>query len=117
MEYEGFRDLGDVLNNRTNEVSKANDTKPFEFGVINADYSLKTDRYQFNIPKGDYMVASPLLGSTAKIQTSTAYPEAHSHTVDVSTLFPKLKPGDRVAVAWYGNEAVVLAVLINSSKL
>ena len=60
-----------------------------EFGAIKNNNSLSTDSFPVSIPKGEYLV----LENVSK---------------DV------INPGDRVLVAWVGNDAVVIDVVTES---
>ena len=101
-----------------------------ELGTIQASLALKTDSLRTSIPKGDYMVDITLASSTYQTSTEThthsggAHSQykgdgvhshdggAHSHRLPEN--FRGLKAGDRVLVAWCGNEPVVVAILTSS---
>lgn len=137
----GVSKLGQVLQERM----KACGTTPLllDFGAIQSDMSLLTNTYPIPIPKTDYTVCRQLtLGATGAVLTTTATDGLHSHgpsgehTQESGTgvhshtnegthihnvLIPekmrKLKPGDRVLVAWVQNEAVVVDIIISAASI
>lgn len=80
--------LGNVLINRMRKTSTAAVPIAVELGSIHDNLSLTTDTLPVPIPKGDYMVSKTMTGA--------------------------LQSGDRVLVAWCGNEPVVVAVVVSS---
>lgn len=86
---EGINMLSGLLQGRMKEMSD----KPavLDFGTINADKSLTTNGFPQPIPKSDYMVCR--------------------------LAQPTLKPGDRVIVAWVGDDACVIDAVISGSRL
>lgn len=113
--------LGDILASQMKKTSAAAIPTTIELGTINSNLSLTVDSIPEPIPKGDYMIS--LMLASGSYRTSS---EAHSHSgADHShsggehshalpDAFRSLKAGDRVLVAWCGNEPVVLAVLVSS---
>ena len=91
--------LGNVLAGRMKKTAGAAVPTSLELGTINPNMTLTTDSLQATIPKGDYLVNLLLLGSS--------YGEMSE---DVRTL----TGGDRVLVAWCGNDPVVIAVVTSS---
>lgn len=103
--------LSDVLSGRMKKTSSAAVPTTLELGVINHNLSLTTDSIPTPIPRGDYMVDITLAGGTTSEDTHShdgGESYTHSHS------FRSLNAGDRVLVAWCGNEPVVLAVVISS---
>lgn len=94
--------LGAVLANRMKQTSNAAVPTTIELGTVNANLSITPDSLRVPIPKGDYMVNYLLSGA------STGSAEDHSHTL------PSLRPGNRILIAWCGNEPVVVAVVVGS---
>ena len=78
--------LGDTLSNRMKKTANSAVPTTLELGNIRGNLSLTTDSLPAMIPKGQYMV---------------------NRALDVA-------PGDRVLVAWCGNEPVVIAVVGSS---
>lgn len=77
-----------------------------DFGVINNDGSLTTNTFPVKIPKADYTVCRHISGRTIMSTTTNGY-HPHNHSV----IYPSLKPGDRVLVAWIKNEVCVIDVI------
>lgn len=107
--------LGQVLNERMGNVSDRPLT--MDFGEIDSQYRLITNQFQQPIPKGDYSVCRHLCGGPGnnfnwRTQSDTDG-NPHSHL----TFPPKLAPGDRVLVAWIGDEACVIDVVWSSDRL
>lgn len=89
-----------------------------DFGSINHDYSLITNTFPVNIPKGDYSICRHVSGMNLGVSGGNHAGHetgngAHSHTVNM----PLLKPGDRVLVAWVQNDAVVIDVITSAGLL
>ena len=108
--------LARIMSNRMKDVS----TSPLvlDFGSVNGDYSLTTNTFPVKIPKGDYSVCRHVSGMSLGIAGGSHGGHengngTHSHTVDI----PKLRPGDRVLVAWIQNEAVVVDVITSANSL
>lgn len=67
---EGINMLGRVLQNRM--LQTADKPPPLEFGVIQGDYSLLTNKYPIPIPQTDYLVCRHLTyGDTEDVLTIT----------------------------------------------
>lgn len=71
--------LGETLSDRMIKTANAAVSIETELGTINENMSLKPDSLQVDIPQGDYMIQAG----------------------------QKLRPGDRVLIAWCGNEPVI----------
>lgn len=105
--------LGATLSDRMKKTSAAAIPTTLELGTIGSNLSLTTDSLPVPIPKGDYMINLMLTSGSDRTGTeANADGAAHSHTLPAA--FRSLKSGDRVMVAWCGNEPVVLAVLVSS---
>ena len=100
--------LGETLAARMKRTAGAANPTTVELGTIDGSMSLVTDSLRVPIPKGDYMIA--LGQSGGSYRTGTA--EGHTHTLP-GTL-RGLQAGDRVLVAWCGNEPVVIATVVGS---
>lgn len=122
--------LGSVLSGRMNKTARENVPTTLELGVINNDMSLTTDGLSGRIEPRDYMVDIRLASDSCKTESATVSLSggthgghesgngSHTHTGgEHSHTLPKvyrgLKPGDRVLVAWVGNEPIVIAVLVS----
>ena len=120
----GVSKLGDVISERAKAVNGLNPLV-LDFGVIQSDYSLKTNTFAKPVPKGDYSVCRQLtLGPTGawltethvKMDGSHTHPVptgggAHDHDIKIPEKMRSIKPGDRVLVAWVQNEAVVVDIV------
>lgn len=80
--------LGDTLAKRMKKTADAACTIATELGLIGSNMSLTPDSLQVQIPSGDYMI----------------------------TAGQKLQPGDRVTIAWCGNEPVIIGVASTKTR-
>lgn len=78
--------LGNTISGRMKKTANAAVTISTELAIINSNLSMTPDSMQADIAKGDYMINQDL----------------------------DLAAGDRVIIAWCGNEPVVLAVVTSS---
>jgi hypothetical protein len=92
-----------------------------ELGTIGSNLSLTLDSIPVPIPKGDYMINLMLAGdsyrTSSESHSHSGYDHSHSggaHSHALPDTFRALKAGDRVLVAWCGNEPVVIAVVVSS---
>lgn len=123
--------LGNTLDGRMKKTSGAAVPTTIELGKINSNLSLSTDSLQTPIPKGDYMVDIRLTSSSYSTSggehshsggshgghesgTGTHSHSGGAHSHNMPGVFRKLKSGDRVLVAWCGNEPVVIAIVVSS---
>ena len=104
--------LGDTLASRMKKTSAAAIPTTIELGTIGSNLSLTTDSLPVPIPKGDYMINLTLAGDSYRTSSESHDSGAHSHALPA--VFRSLKGGDRVLVAWCGNEPVVIAVVVSS---
>ena len=98
-----------------------------DFGEIMDDYSLQTNTFSIPIPVEDYHVCRQLtLGKTGDILAKTQAigspgsggdEGAHQHHVLIPEKMRRLKPGDRVLVAWVQSEAVVMDIICPAEDL
>lgn len=123
--------LGETLTSRMNKSANAAVPTTLDLGVINANLSLTTDRLKVPIPKGDYMINLMLASGTYDTSSTTHSHSGgahgghmggdgqHSHDGGAHTHrlpgdFRTVRAGDRVLVAWCGNEPVVIAIVVSS---
>ena len=127
--------LGNTLASRMKTTSAAAIPTTIELGVIDSNLSLITDSLPVPIPKGDYMINLMLAGDSYSTSSETHSHEggSHSHSGtdhthdggshthdggdhshELPSAFRSLEEGDRVLVAWCGNEPVVIAVVVSS---
>ena len=114
--HAGANKLARTLSERMKNESKG--PLPLDFGSINSDYSLTTNTFPVKIPKKDYTVCRHIsgmsLGTSGGSHGGHEYGDgSHAHSIPA----PKLKPGDRVLVAWIQSEAVVVDVIVSASSL
>ena len=98
-----------------------------DFGVINGDYSLTTNTFPIAIKKDDYLVCRHLRAVPDKDQWDTKGAGTHSHPgsegSNAGWHTHKFQPhevldkGDRVLVAWVGNDAVVIDVIVHANTV
>lgn len=100
--------LGETLAGRMKRTANAAVPTSIELGTINNNLSLTTDSLQASIPKGDYLVALTLTAGSY----ITGETDRHTHTLP--GVFRGLRAGDRVLVAWCGNEPVVISIVASS---
>ena len=105
----GISRLAKAISDRTKVVVDDADVPALEFGQIQKDLGLLTNTFPKKIPKGSYSVLRHVGGQSME----TDVVNDHSHNVAM----PKLQEGDHVLVAWVGNSAVVLDVIVSSGKL
>ncbi len=106
----GISKLARVISGRSQKFAESiEDDLKVEFGTIQRNKSLQTDSFPIAIPKGEYTVLRHVGGYSFNTDGSNS----HSHTVHL----PKIKPGDRVLVAWVNSEPVVLDVIVSSKKI
>lgn len=151
IRFEGINDLARVLTGQMKRTAEHPLT--LDFGVIQGDYSLKTNTFPLPIPVEDYLVCRQLtLGKKrARLMTTqitgkpgdgshphgTVAPPGqgvnpgiswegipvhpasegqHIHDVLIPESMRSIKPGDRVLVAWVGNDAVVIDMIMPAVK-
>ena len=121
--------LGATLSNRMKKTAYGAVPTAIELGIVNSNLSITTDSLQAAIPKGDYMVNLMLTGSRlTSTESHTHSGGEHSqysgsgshshndgeHSHALPSGFRTLRTGDRVLVAWCGNEPVVIAIVVSS---
>lgn len=105
-----------TLDGRMKKTSSAAIPTTIELGTINANLSLTTDSLPVPIPKGDYTINIMLAGGSNQTGSETlSYGgESLTHSHSLPSAFRGLRGGDRVLVAWCGNEPVVVAIVVSS---
>ena len=99
-----------------------------DIGIINSDYSLTTNRFPCPIPKDEYSVCRSLLYEPSIPLTqsyvdgahnhfSTVPTETHQHDIILPKKMWKVRPGQKVLVAWVQNEAIVIDIIFNATYL
>lgn len=112
--------LGRVFANRATKTARDVSGKlpgKVELGTINGSLALVPDSIRIPIPKGDYMVNLMMTGDFLTEDTSPTCSEGgtctHHHRLPENE-YRGLKSGDRVFMAWCGNEPVVLSIVVAS---
>jgi hypothetical protein len=153
MENEGINRLARVMDGRT----KYHNARPplLDFGEIQKDMSLLTNKFPLPIPQTDYVVCrSVQWGAIDDIYYQTQHPDAveeitehrrgehyhgkngkhdhpdgshihpaddkemqHVHDMLIGPKFRWLMPGDRVLVAWVGDDACVVDIIYPATRI
>lgn len=114
----GFSGFGAMLKGQLEEIRNENVKRPIiELAVIQSDYSLVTDSFPVPIPKSDYSVCRSLTIDEAQPLTKTQPAGNHIHEVIVPDTLRKLKPSDRVLVAWVGGNRVVVIDIVQPGEV
>lgn len=137
---EGYNMLGRALQKRMQQVGE---TPPLlEFGVIQGDMSLLTNKFPMPIPQTDYFVCRQLtLGETDDPLTKTQNIDnpndgrhdhaacgatdseghtqdgAHRHDVLIPEKMRWIKPGDHVLVVWVDSDPVVVDIILPATEV
>ena len=110
--------LSTTLSNRMKKTADGAVPTTIELGTVNDDLSITPDSLREAIPKGDYMINIMLTGNqTTETADADDGDETETEETDSQTLPPSFRDicsGDRVLIAWCGNEPVVIAIVISS---
>lgn len=112
---KGMHKLANVLDGRMTDHKPTNII--LDFGSITGNYELLTNTFPVPIPKNDYCVCRQLtLGDTggALCRVSAG---GYEGTAYIPETMRKLKPGDRVLVAWVQDEPVVVDIITQARNL
>lgn len=99
--------LGETLQGRMHTVKKTGSSALLELATITSSLALEPDQSPGPIPKGEYSICrtvSDKVMKKEKVVTGSVYME------DIR--YQKLKDGDRVLIAWCGNEPVVIDLIV-----
>ncbi len=130
---EGINKLAGVLQSRMRSIGE----KPriLDFGSIQSDMSLITNRFPKPIPQSDYLVCRQL---TLGAENTPIYVKPltqengdfdgrhglhvsgngrHRHILLIPEKMRSLKAGDRVLVAWVGDDACVIDIILPATAL
>ena len=109
MGNEGINKLAGVIQSRMHSMN--NKPQVLDFGNLQSDMSLVTNRFPQPIPQSDYMVCRQLtLGPIDEPLTHTI--NSVEKTVLVPEKMRSVKPGDRVLVAWVGDDVCVIDIIL-----
>ena len=100
-----------VMANRMRQTSNAAVPTTIELGIVNANMSITPDSLRAAIPKGDYMVS--LLLTSGRFTADASY-DGYTHKHELPEAIRGLRPGDRILIAWCGDDPVVIAVVVSS---
>ena len=138
---KGIQMLGDAISGRIKAANRAEHVTYLELGTINADLSLKVDGLKGNIRPGSYMVSLHLTHENYftynELNSSAEAPHVHAggehsqevgngshvhnddglHDHRVPSVFRRLKAGDRVLVAWVGNEPIIVDIVVAGTTI
>lgn len=109
---KGLQSLAHILDGRMKEVSTPETV--LDFGEITGSYELVTNTFPVPIPNDDYQVCRQLtLGKTGDFLCKVS----KENEAYIPEKMRKLKPGDRVLVAWVREEPVVIDIVIRADKM
>ncbi len=126
---DGVNQLANAIQERVQDM---NNTPPvLDFGTIQSDFSLLTNKFPLPIPQSDYLVCrSVAIGKPDDILYKTRDTEprskvdyggvpntTHFHDVLIGNKIRQLKPGDRVLVAWVGDDPCVVDLILPASEI
>lgn len=126
MGNEGINKLAGVMQGRMKNM--ADKPAALDIGQIGSDMSLTTNQFPKPIPRTDYLVCRQLtLGATGGKLTETktqgkheghlAGDGSHDHEIKIPEKMRSIKPGDRVLVAWVGDDAVVVDIILPATSV
>lgn len=133
-----LNELAQVISERISSQTHQQDA--LELGTIQADLSLKIDRFAKPIPKGEYLISdwtarvtlpafslvgrgeSPVANTGSPLPPTTWTQQTrwdwHSRSIDdvKIEIKPELKAGDRVLIAWVNDytDPVVISKVVTS---
>lgn len=139
---QGMNRLARVMQDRMKQAA----TQPnvIDIGQINGDLSLTTNLFPLPIPVNDYLICRSISHNPTEELTATngtdgnhphgpsgehsqyqgsgihSHPDTegvHIHTIPLPDKMRWVRPGDRVLVAWVGNDAVVIDVIFPAKVL
>lgn len=141
--YNGISKLANVIHKKISD-SNAQSSVWLDFGEIQKDGSLKTNKFDIPIPAGDYLICR-CASHKENILTQTkagqgqhphgpsgthgghtggdgthahlATEGSHIHDVVRPDSMRAIKPGDRVLVAWVGNDPVVIDIILQADEV
>ena len=109
MANEGINRFARVLDGR---MHRHEDKPPIlDFGEIQENMSLRTNNFPEAIPQSDYIVCRSAVLNPDALWATTTTADGHSHDVNFPGALRPLQAGDRVLVAWVGDDAVVIDLI------
>lgn len=111
----GIARLAAVMDTRMSEHQPNGLT--VDFGEILPGYKLQANTFPVPIPPNDYIVCRQLtIGDEGDFLANVTTPEGTGRA-HIPEKLRKLKPGDRVVVAWVQDTAVVLDIIMKADKI
>ncbi len=119
MGNEGINKLATVFQDRMRQMGERPQT--LDFGVIQGDMSLLLNGFPKPIPPQDYLVCRQLtLGAAGEeyCETTSDGHHAHNHQGIIPEKMRSIRPGDRVLVAWVGeDDACVIDIILPGTAI
>lgn len=127
---KNIENFASLMATRMQQTANAAIPNSLELGTVNNDMSITPDNFGVPIPKGDYMVN--LMLTTSLVTSDTEHTHSggahgghtggsgdHSHSGGkhnhaLPSAHRGIRPGDRILIAWCGNEAVVISIVVSS---
>lgn len=117
MKDDYFKKTADFLRKDMHKVNEYHSSANFVFGTIESDKGLKMDHVDYTIPKGEYLTFRPYKKITLESLGASGLTDEEKNVFDAVVKKCTIKAnadlatGDRVLVAIYNNEPVVLGFL------
>ena len=113
----GVSKMANVLSSRVSAMIQPNQKSVFDFGTILDDYSLRLNTFPIPLPRTEYLVCRGTALPDIDTFAQTDQQMDHTHDIKTPEYLRGITPGDRVLVAWVGNDAVVLDIVVSASSL
>lgn len=116
---KGVNKLAQVFQGRIQGLQDTN-MQVLDFGTVQPNMSLVTDKFPLPIPANDYMVCrSVTWGKDGDVfaQTQSGGAAEYIHDIPINEKVRSLMPGDRVLVAWVGDDACVIDLILPAAKV
>ena len=131
MNSSNIERFGTVMANRMKQTSDAAIPLTIELATVNSNMSITPDSLGAPIPQGEYMINLALTGSKKTGKTIHSHNDGthgehvgggsgvHNHNGGehdhpLPSPLRNIMPGDRVVIAWCGNEPVIIAIAVPS---
>lgn len=117
-----------MMSDRMKQTSEAAVPTSVEFATVNSNLSITPDSLGVSIPAGEYKINIMLSGLIYTAYATHNHEGgghggheggdgSHTHTGgrhrhEMPETYRGLSPGDRVVIAWCGNEPVVLCIVV-----
>lgn len=111
----GISRLASVLDSRSQEHSEF--PLCLDFAEVREDYSLLPNTFGIPIPPSGYSVCRQLMIGNAGSEFCGVNAGGYVGSAYLPESMRKLKPGDRVLIAWVQDEPVVIDIVYKATKL